>query len=419
MKSEGSSICAPALIVVLAMASLPLGCRPSQRSPETETETNSSFGSDVAFLRSFTEIIVLEDSTGNAKAAISPALQGRIMTSTASGNDGPAFGWINREAFNSGDTSAHMNAFGGEDRFWLGPEGGQFSVYFEKGAPFDLEHWHVPPIIDIEPFETVSVERSRALFARTGQLTNYSGTLFQFAIDREIRLFERARAVSGLNVDPTSQLEIVAIESVNTLRNTGTDSWKSEHGLLSIWILGMYNPSENTVVIIPYRGKSNTISGVVNDNYFGRIPADRLIVSDGVIYFKGDGRFRSKIGLSASRATDWLGSYNPGEGALTLVHYNKPETESPYVNSAWEIQQKPYDGDVVNAYNDGEPSPGAKPLGPFYELETSSPAIELAPGQSVTHVHTTYHLKGTPSELDPVMMRFLGVTTAEVADAFK
>ena len=32
-----------------------------------------------------------------------------------------------------------MNGFGGEDRFWLGPEGGQFSIFFKKDDPFDLE----------------------------------------------------------------------------------------------------------------------------------------------------------------------------------------------------------------------------------------------------------------------------------------
>ena len=31
-----------------------------------------------------------------------------------------------------------MNVFGGEDRFWLGPEGGQFALYFKAGDPFDL-----------------------------------------------------------------------------------------------------------------------------------------------------------------------------------------------------------------------------------------------------------------------------------------
>ncbi len=54
---------------------------------------------------------------------------------------------------------------------------------------------------------------------------------------------------------------------------------------------------------------------------------------------------------------------------LTLVHLTVPEGATDYVNSMWEIQEKPFAGDVVNSYNDGPASPGAKPLGPFYELE--------------------------------------------------
>ena len=58
---------------------------------------------------------------------------------------------------------------------------------------------------------------------------------------------------------------------------------------------------------------------------------------------------------------------------LTLVQYTRPAGATRYVNSMWAIQQNPYGGDVINSYNDGPPAPGAAPLGPFYELETSSP----------------------------------------------
>ena len=44
-----------------------------------------------------------------------------------------------------------MNAFGGEDRLWLGPEGGQYSIFFRAGDPFDLEHWQTPPPLTASP----------------------------------------------------------------------------------------------------------------------------------------------------------------------------------------------------------------------------------------------------------------------------
>jgi hypothetical protein len=45
----------------------------------------------------------------------------------------------------------------------------------------------------------------------------------------------------------------------------------------------------------------------------------------------------------------------------------------------------------LDHYNDRPPAPGKPPLGPFYEIETSSPALDLAPGQRYTHVHRTFH----------------------------
>jgi hypothetical protein len=84
----------------------------------------------------------------------------------------------------------------------------------------------------------------------------------------------------------------------------------------------------------------------------------------------------------------------------------------------WEIQREPYQGDAINSYNDGPPAPGETPLGPFYELETSSPALELAPGQRYTHVHRTFHLVGPPSELDRFAEVTLGIGLNELTRAF-
>jgi hypothetical protein len=80
----------------------------------------------------------------------------------------------------------------------------------------------------------------------------------------------------------------------------------------------------------------------------------------------------------------------------------------------WEQQKDPYGGDVVNSYNDGAPAPGKPPLGGFYELETSSPAAELAPGQSLTHTHRTFHFVGEPAALEPIAKAVLGVSLSEI-----
>ena len=66
------------------------------------------------------------------------------------------------------------------------------------------------------------------------------------------------------------------------------------------------------------------------------------------------------------------------------------------------------------AYNDGPPEPGAKPLGPFYELETSSPGAELAPGETLRHVSRTYHVQGEEGKLDGFAVKLLGVPLGEI-----
>ena len=84
----------------------------------------------------------------------------------------------------------------------------------------------------------------------------------------------------------------------------------------------------------------------------------------------------------------------------------------------WEVQREPFKGDVVNSYNDGPPAPGVPPLGPFYELETSSPALSLAPAAQHTHTHRTFHLVGSEADLDRIARAALGVGLHEISTAF-
>ena len=102
---------------------------------------------------------------------------------------------------------------------------------------------------------------------------------------------------------------------------------------------------------------------------------------------------------------------------LTIVQYNQPKGATDYVNSMWELQDKPYAGDVINSYNDGPPEPGKKALGPFYELETSSPAAALAPNETLTHIHRTFHFQGKESDLAPIAKAVLGVDLETIKKA--
>jgi hypothetical protein len=359
--------------------------------------------------------VVLSDKRGMAKVAVSPAWQGRVMTSTAEGDGGLSFGWINRELIQSGKLLQHINPFGGEDRFWLGPEGGQFSIFFAPGAKFELADWQTPAALDTVPFQVARKTQTSATFTSQFVLTNYSGIRFDLVVQREVRLLEPAVAWKHLGVSPASEVRLVAYESDNKITNAGKNAWKKETGLLSVWILGMFNPSPSTTIVVPIQpGPESDLGVKVTSDYFGTVPAERLVVKENVLFFSGDGKYRSKIGINPKRSKAVLGSYDADNKVLTLAQFTKPADATDYVNSLWKLQDNPYGGDAANSYNDGPPSPGAKPLGPFYELESSSPAAALAPGKSLSHVHRTLHLSGSETALNAVATKVLGVSLDEI-----
>ncbi|HEX3997910.1 MAG TPA: DUF6786 family protein [Pirellulales bacterium] len=373
-----------------------------------------TFAEDLQFLDSHgKKPIVLSD--GDAVVAVLPALQGRIMTSTSGGNGGPSFGWINRELIASGEVAKHINAFGGEDRLWLGPEGGQFSIFFAPKTKFDLEHWFTPAPFDTEAFDLVSQTGNRVVLRKDFHLTNYSGTKFDVRIDRDLLLLPAADVWKDLGVDAVAGLKIVGFESINRLTNAGQKPWKKGTGLLSLWSMGMFNASPAATILVPIKAGSDAELGTpVTSDYFGQVPPDRLKLQDNVVYFKADAKYRSKIGISPRRAKPTFGSYDAANHVLTLIQYSLPSDDTDYVNSAWKIQEHPYAGDVVNSYNDGPPPSGGKQLGHFYELETSSPAAELVPGHFIDHLHRTIHLQGDPAELEKVSLATLGVHLNEI-----
>lgn len=273
-----------------------------------------------------------------------------------------------------------------------------------------------PRLIDLEPYDIKGISKHEAIFTKKACLTNYSGFAFDLSIERKIKILSSSEITEQLGLNNTNNFKMVGYQTTNTLTNKGKTDWKKETGLLSIWLLGMFNPSPTTTIIIPYVSDWQGGYGKVVNVYesFAQIPSERLIQTEDMIFFKGDGQYRSKIGLLPSRAKDVLGAYDSKSGVLTVVKYNKPVGAEDYVNSLWKIQDNPYRGDVVNSYNDGPPEPGIKPLGAFYELETSSPAMALASGKSGKHAQMTFHFEGKIQELDKIIKKAFGINVTEI-----
>ena len=123
------------------------------------------------------------------------------------------------------------------------------------------------------------------------------------------------------------------------------------------------------------------------------------------------------MGLAPGRAKPVAGSYDEDKQVLTIIHYSIPPGIIEYVNQLWTLQEYPFIGDVLNSYNDGPLEDGSQ-MGPFYELESSSPAAFLAPGGSITHVHSVFHFVGEENKLNTISESVLGVSIDEIKSAF-
>ncbi len=376
-----------------------------------------SFGDDVAFLAQHTQLIVLKSDDGQAQVAIAPAYQGRVMTSSAQGERGKSLGYVHRPGVELKAPAPHITVVGGEDRFWLGPEAGKFGLYFAPGAPLEFEHWQVPEPLDWGGWPITKQDERQVSFERDMELVNYAGSKLALKVVRKIQLLNAREIEVSLGTVLPAGVASVAYASDNRVTNTGAAPLRKETGLVSIWILGMFPPGPRATVVIPYKREGS--GAVVADDYFGKVPAERLKVGEQAMFFRADGAHRSKIGVSFARARNLLGSYDPDGRVLTIVLYTLPAGPADYVNSLWKFDVDPYAGDVVNSYNDGPTTPGGKPLGPFYELETSSPAAALAPGEALTHVNRTFHFTGEAAGLDALAKSLLGLSLAEIEAALK
>jgi hypothetical protein len=364
----------------------------------------------VAFLTRTNAATVVLVSDSGGRVVVSPALQGRVMTSAVAEN-GASLGWINHPFLESGKRGTQFDNYGGEDRFWLGPEGGQFGLYFAPDAPFAFAKWQTPPALNEGAWSAGATTSTSLVLTHSLHVTNHSGATFDVAVERTVTILSRDQLAAALGLAVPASVQAVAFETKNRITNAGRTPWTRDRGLLSVWILGMYAPSPDAHVVMPFDPTDASAGDIVNDRYFGKVPKERLAVHprEGYLAFTCDGALRSKIGLKPGRARSPLASYSASARLLTFVQYDKPAGATDYVDSMWEQQTDPYAGDVVNSYNDGPTEPVKPSLGGFYEIESSSPAAALAPDASLVHTHRTFHLVGDRAELEAIARRVLGI----------
>ena len=335
---------------------------------------------------------------------VSPKYQGKVFTSTASGDSGRSFGWINYKAFDAA-IDPHMNAYGGEDRLWLGPEGSKFALFFKPGSQMVFANWHTPAAFDHEKWDVIKSDEHQVELAKSMQLENYAGTQLNLKVDRNITLLDRAEIESALGFKIDSGVKSVGIKTENSITNTGKQAWTSKTGAPCLWDLDMFTPSPGVRIIIPYNASAS--GKIATTDYFGQIPPDRVSAEQGELYFKADGKSRGKLGMPANRTKGVAGSYDRINNVLTIITFDV-DRKAIYLNQEWTPNKDPLIGDAVNAYNDGPLADGTQ-MGPFYELESVSPGAFLQPGATLSHRHNIFHFTGAKAKLNNIALKILGV----------
>lgn len=400
----------------LSLSWLMLSCNntPPAQQPgkHAATARKGTYGYDVVFLKQHTgNALQLSSADGQSRILLSAKYQGRVMTSTAAGDSGNSFGWLNYDLIAAKEKRKQFNPVGGEERFWMGPEGGQYSIYFKKNDSFNIAHWQVPGFIDTATYTIVQADSASVTFSASARFTNYSGTGFSVNIERKINLLTKEALEHVLHTTIPAGVQLVGFETVNTITNTGYADWTPGKGLLSVWLLGMFTPGPGTTVILPFRAVPGAASYITTD-YFGSVPPARLHMADSVIYFSCDGNYRSKIGLSPRVAKPIAGAFDSQKNVLTILVPQVTEN-GLYVNSKWALQKEPYKGDAINAYNDG-PLPDGSRMGPFFEVESSSAAMALQKSATSTYRQTTCHFQGDYPALQSLAKQLLGIDLTKI-----
>ena len=373
-----------------------------------------TFGYDLNYLSQKDDnLILLSDDDGKSQIIVSAKYQAKVFTGTANGLNGTSTGFVNYKFFDAGQVDEHMNGFGGENRFWLGPEGGKYSVYFKKDAEQVFDNWHTPKPIDIEPWDISSRDYRNVSFKKEMEVANYLGNQLKLRVDRSITLLEKSQIASELNIELNPRVMTVGYTTDNMIVNLNDFEWTAETGAICIWMLDMFNPAPRAITFIPFvEGDEQALGVVVTSDYFGEIPADRLKIHGNMIYLKTDGKFRSKLGLNAKRTKAIAGNYDPDSKRLTITTFDV-DKEAVYLSQEWNPAKDPLRGDAMNAYNDGPLNDGSI-MGPFLELESVSPAAFLKPMQSLKHRHTVYHFIGEEVDLNPVAVKLTGISLNEL-----
>ena len=388
-----------------------------EASLETSEPDLLAFGQDLSFFSKHqAEIVILGE--GDSLVAVSPKYQGRVMTSTFGGVEGPSLGWINHELLADNKIGLQTYQIGGEDRFWVGPQGGDYSIFFPMGSIYSADNWRAPAGISVDNWRMTARSKTQARFEKDTDFENAKGKRFKVKAERELTVLNRTQISEILGIEIPEAVKVVGFQSFNKLTNMGETPWGADSGMLNISVQSCFNANKKVRVFIPYKpGDPEKLGDIVRDNYFEASGAGdgSLLVDPAYISFRADGRKMAGIGVSGKRSEGIALSYDDTNRVLTIILYIKPSGERSYLQNSWRrsgVQR--FDGDAISVYNNGPLARTSVIADPFYEISTHSPALNLAPNKSQFHLQRTFHFGGSEYDLGLISYKLTGIAIGQL-----
>lgn len=362
-----------------------------------KTNKSKKFKEDVSFVQKYQNTITLKNRT--SAILIVPSYEARVMTSTTNSDSSFSNGYLDYDFIKSNSIKKGGNAYGGEDRLWLGPLGSKYTLFYD-GKDIKGENWFIPKAIDAEPYEQLSLTGTSVHFRKNTNLKNNIGTIFNISIDRKIKIFSKSEIENQLHINLPLTISSVGFQSKNIITNLG-DDWVEKEGIIAPWVLGMFKGNKKSVTVFPIKNAQD--KNIDIRKYLNSFSEERMKIKDSALFFKTDGLFRSKIGVPKQHAKSIIGNYDAKNSILTIVTFSFNHHDN-FLSSVEKEIDKLYDGDVVNSYNNS----GKESSPTFFELESAASGKILKSGKTNTHIHNTFHFEGDETALSSLSKQLLG-----------
>jgi hypothetical protein len=321
----------------------------------------------------------------SGRALVLPEMQGRVLALSVGGR---VANFVNCDAIERGDGDPVFNNYGGADRLWIGPEAGDTGFFISEGIPPAGEHWRVPDALNRGAFEA-RADLNAVNLRRTISLLNSSRSTFRIALRRRVEPLYPGAAARLFRAGGADRLEWAGIVTINFIENAGPEAWTPATGIPFVWVLGQFPVGDDVWVRAPVA--ESAPGPIYNDRYFGRVPPDRLRVREGHVEMRADGGAVSKFGIPGPRCEGRAHAIDGGRGWLYMTYFDA-DPGARYINNLWDAgAAAPFDGDAFQSYNSGDHT--------FFELESASPGLALAPGEMAVHRHATVVVHGPPELL--------------------